>query len=512
MSKAEWNAKLKLPLVQTASELAARLTGVMDNPAYQPGAAYGYAHCTLAADAPCHSSASGRSFVFGDTPGGGITMRCMACAGGGLYKRVEDALGVRVQYQHEDGRLKYWRDDKPPTGRERRKHTDARRTRKPAEHAALNATPLPDGYTVGDLFGAARWFLSDGKKPATFRWRGRLSGFRQSLPAEDGGARLCKHGGADVVRPSARTGKPYRTRILGWGTLAQVKAMRGMLGERGAGFGLGLALTGDADMPADGAIGVVDFDYKPLDKDGEPQDPDGLGAAWRDGAKARLAAAGLPIWDSTSGNGFHALFAVGADEMRGGYIWQTEPEVYPEDGAWNGARIDLFAPGCRRLVALRIEKPHANTDGAAVIPTLARADYQRLIRPEANDGTTGDRDAAQSGRGRAGSDSDKADADSEHAARGDGQAAPERGRGQGGASRTARTGERSPASAKVGASVSGGIAGVCADGAKAMELWRRDWRCSVAEAMSRLRRLEDGGQAVRRLDGGYEVWRIDGAA
>ena len=297
----EWSEKRKLPLVSDAYGLAACLSGVKPNPAYQPNAVNGYADCRWSADAPCHSSKSGRAFVFGDAPGGGVTVRCMACAGSGLYNRVEEALGVRIQMRRTDGSFRYWIDDKPPkTGEWVSKPIPKA---PPPENSPLNALALPDGYTLGDLFAAKRWFLANGKKPATFTLNGRRVGMRQSLPSEDGGAAAAKRGHVTTERTGS-DGKPYSVRILGWGSLAQVEGLRSRLGWRGASFGYALALTGDEDTPADGALAIVDFDYKPGD------DPDGLGAVWRDTVKASMASMGCPIWDSTSGNGFHAVFGI----------------------------------------------------------------------------------------------------------------------------------------------------------------------------------------------------------
>ena len=371
----DFRERLKLPLVSTADELAGYLTGVHPNPAYQPNAANGYSDCTLAAEAPCHSSKSGRAFVFGDDGAGGVTIRCMACAGGGLYQRVEEALGVRIQTRYSDGRLRWWADDNPPEGATPRRRTGIKRTAAPPEHPPLNANPLADGYTVGDMLDSPRWLIANGKKPATFRWRGARSGFRQSLPLEDGGIAQCRTGGADIEREDSRSGRRYTTRILGWGKRDDVERLRELLAardERAAGWDTAIALSGDAESPAD-ALAILDFDYKPAD------DPDGLGAKWRDAVKSRMAAAGCPIWDSTSGNGFHAVFGIPADELGGGYAWQSEPEPYPPSGRRHGVGIDMFAPGCKRLVALRLHKPHANTDMDAPLPIITRSKVFALI-------------------------------------------------------------------------------------------------------------------------------------
>ena len=365
----DFGERLKLPLVSNAFELAAHLGGVKPNPEYQPNAVNGYSDCKWAADAPCHDSKSGRAFVFGDASSGGVTIRCMSCSGGGLYQRVEDALGVRIQMRRSDGSFRYWQNDKPPKTGDLMPKSLTKAP--PPEHAPLNALPLPDGYTLGDMFAAKRWFLANGKKPATFKWKGTLWGFRQSLPIEDGGAAAARDGGVTTVRERS-DGSEYSVRILGWESLSRVEMLRAKRSEA-RGFGIGLALTGDETALADGALAVVDFDYKP------DADSDGKGAAWRDAVKAALASFGCPIWDSTSGNGFHAVFGIPEGELGGGWLWQSEPEAYPQ-AMWHGARIDLFAAGCKRLVAIRTDKPAANISSSVVIPLIGRERLNAAIR------------------------------------------------------------------------------------------------------------------------------------
>ena len=174
----------KTRLIQTASELAARLEDVWRNPSANRGEGYGYDLCLFMANAPCHKSESGTAFVFGDDPNGGVIIRCRSC-GRGTTQAVEDALRVRIQRQRMDGGgLLYWVDGKPPNAGISRR----RQPSKPDAHDPLRAQQLADKLT---LFGVRRWFLADGRKPATFTWRGRLSGFRQSLPLANGGAAAC---------------------------------------------------------------------------------------------------------------------------------------------------------------------------------------------------------------------------------------------------------------------------------------------------------------------------------
>ncbi len=368
----DFRAKLETPLVETAAELAARLTDVKPNPQYQPNAANGYNHCVLSALPPCHDSKSGDSFVFGDDPNGGIIIRCMSCTGGGIYRTVEDRLGVRIQMRRSDtGQLKWRRTNGDGIAMP---NPITRKRKRPAPRP-LHANPTPEGYTLADLFTSPRWILANGKQGAGFKWHGRYSGFRQSKKAEDGGVAVARYGKHGAIETDG-DGRDYEVDVLAWGTLAQVKTLQGKL-LKGSAFTPAIVLSGDLDTPADSAIGVVDFDYKPRDsKTGEPNDPEGRGAAWRDNVLRLLTDAGLPIWRSTSGNGFHAVFSAPATELGGG-VWLREPQRYPPRGtSVGGAAVDLFAPGCKRLVAIRFEKPEANTDDSTAIPVIP---YRHLM-------------------------------------------------------------------------------------------------------------------------------------
>ncbi len=369
----EFKAILARPLVETAAELEAYLANPQDNAQYQPGAANGYADCKRMATPPCHASKSGLAFVYGDSREGGVTIRCMAACSP-LYRTVENALGIRIQARMPNGRMR-WRGGESA---KRAAPPPKLPKREPPSPEPLFALPTPDGYSLDDLFAAKRWIVANGKRGAGFQYGGEYCGFRQSKTAAAGGVKTARYGARDVVETD-KSGREYRLRVLAWGARRQVDALRGMIPNKPH-FTTAIALSGDADTPADSAIGVIDFDYKPIDKDtGENNDPEGIGGGWRDSCLELLAAAGCPIWRSTSGNGFHAVFSAPADELGGG-VWLREPQRYPPLGASHGgAGIDIYAPGAKRLVAFRFDKPAANTDSGAIIPTIAYRDMMAAL-------------------------------------------------------------------------------------------------------------------------------------
>ena len=86
------------PLITDAAGLALYLRNVKR---------WGHNGYDWSADPPCHASSSGAasSFHFGDAAGGGVKVGCWAgCQGPGFVKRIEDALGIRLQI-NVDGKL-----------------------------------------------------------------------------------------------------------------------------------------------------------------------------------------------------------------------------------------------------------------------------------------------------------------------------------------------------------------------------------------------------------------------
>ena len=355
MASAEYKMKLAQPLIETAAELAGLLADAKQVRPRGLSGDGGFGDCDWQARPVCHDSKDGESFVFGDAIGGGLILRCRAgCKE--LPKTVGNALNARIQTRNADGSL-FW-GGKDTSLRQPRRY-------KAPEVKGSFAKPLPAGFNLADLFASRRWMAGDGKQGATFNLRGELVGFRHSKPAEKGGAALARFGGQTTE--TDKKGRDYEIRILAWGTRSQIERLIEREGSLTAKESRPcLLLTGDAKTPASEAIGAIDFDYKP------DSDPDGVGRGWRDAAFKLLKAAGCPIWLSTSGNGFHALFGLRSDELGGGF-WQREPEPYPPDGAFHGARIDLYAAGAKRLIAMRFDKPAANTSDDTPIPSIGRA-------------------------------------------------------------------------------------------------------------------------------------------
>ena len=94
------------------------------------------------------------------------------------------------------------------------------------------------------------------------------------------------------------------------------------------------------------------------------------------------AAAGMPVFGSSSGNGFHALFRVAGDEY--------EKAKFCQLALGPGLAADVFLPGARFLVVLRLENVRFNAEPDARIPVLDRQGVRNLLlwgKPAADQAT-----------------------------------------------------------------------------------------------------------------------------
>ena len=352
-------------IIESADQLATLLSNV------QRGG-----HLEYTADPPCHQSASGMSFHFGDGPNGGVVMTCWnhsGCNGAGWARRVEDALGVRIRYVRPDGTLAYsggapssrTRPTRPvqaPEGTPRRRT----HTRSPASGGAR-----PE--TLRELLELECWFVGNGKAPGTRgRWGKPAEAYRQSKPMEKGGVRLCRYGSNGVVVEESSGGRIYEVVILPWGRYADIRAKAevwNLMSPAGRFYRASIALSADKRTPPVTQLAVLNFDYQP------GADPDGLGAGARDSILRWLTDAGVPCYRSNSGNGFHGLVLARPD----GQDWRTALPLKK----WHGAQLEIFPPGSKRLVAFNPEQPTlgpAAAGGGARIPEMTWGELKSALR------------------------------------------------------------------------------------------------------------------------------------
>lgn len=329
------------PLIKTADELAPHLSGVVREP---------YGQYEYIADPPCHQSKSGRSFQFGDNPGGGVAMGCWGgCQGAGFVRRIEDALSVRIQIQLPDGSLTYtggvfsssvdWRKEQMARPKYQAPASVAgtapRRDDREVLGPGVHATALEGGFGVQSLMSLPVWFPVEGKKAYRWKYRGQWKGFAQSEKAEDGGVALARNGG--MLRKQGWA----PVELKAWRTH---EALAEQMSKSAAELRAALSQAGDAGSPCPHDVMIVDLDVH----------TDIPGATdWRDAVIATFQAAGCPAFRSGGGRGAHILLRLTAEEIErqkrgrpaGYYRWPAQGEV-------DGAHADLYPPGRRGLVRL----------------------------------------------------------------------------------------------------------------------------------------------------------------
>ena len=326
------------PRVTTADELAEHLEGVRP---------YRYKDYDWTANPPCHASASGTSFHFGDHPDGGITLGCWApgCAGAGYYDRVEDALGVAIQIRKPNGELRYG-------GRLR----GGKRRRQQNEHPTRPIVVYDDELqTLGDLYEAPYWFVGDGKKGAVWtNAKGKRVAMRQSA---NGGKDLhqCRYG-ARKYPAKQGSGKPAR--LMSWISYLDIAA--GINSSRELerkGCRPCFALSASESVPCNHRLIILDLDYKPVD------DEEGIGLKIGRSIISRVTGLNILFFASPSGKGAHLI-------MRHNLPAGTElRRSYPKVPR-HGAHVDIFASGDLRLVAWRVDSREDAGDDATPLPVV----------------------------------------------------------------------------------------------------------------------------------------------
>ena len=215
--------------------------------------------------------------------------------------------------------------------------------------------------TLGELKALPFWFVGAGKKPAS--WRENC--YRQSRAPAKGGVALARYGSAGRWVDLGG----YEMIVRPWGTYEQIARVSEHWSTAAAHCRVSLSLAGDKDTKPVSDLSVLDFDYEP------EEDLDGWGRRYRDLSLERMTGAGVPCYLSGGGNGFHALInAVTPAEK-----WL---KWLPRDPK-SGARLEVFAPGSKRLLAFYPDRP---MDGAAMdgdgarIPSMGWGRLMAVLR------------------------------------------------------------------------------------------------------------------------------------
>ena len=355
------------PLITDAAGLAPYLRNV--NP-------YNHNGYHWSADPPCHTSSSGAasSFHFGDAEGGGVKVGCWAgCQGPGFVRRIEEALGIRLQV-NVDGKLTHqsYRPGMHPSVRSPRPVAP----RPPdLQYEVLPATPAEGPITLEDWFAGLFWFAGAGNKGsrkhvATWQQNGETRTFRHSKKPEEGGVKLARFGG---LLPDGQQVQP-------WASFEAIEALIADTPElRDTERRPCVSFAGDDDTHHPLGIGCVDADFKPH------LDLDGIGAAFTAHVRQALIDAGCPVYSSTSYNGFHAVWRLDPwqdGQLRAPVIGGKRFRAWPSDATkpWNGARVEVFAPGDKKLVALWRSRPVANCEPDHIIPVLSYRKIEAILQ------------------------------------------------------------------------------------------------------------------------------------
>ena len=328
-------------------------------------------HYVIKATPPCHSSKSGASFYAGDRPGGGVDIACWqpGCQGPGFYKRVGEALGIRILSR--------------PAGTARSASRRAPQrslvtVRPPAlvwqRLPALSGHPI----TLGDLWSAPVFFAGagtaqEGKHAATWTMGGAAQTFRHSRSPEMGGVRLARFGG-EIEHE--RGNRLYRVQVHPWASFADIETLIANTTQlHKENRRPCLSLAGDDECPNPLALAVIDADYH------AESDTEGRGRAYLASVRDELVSAGMPVFNSTNGGGFHAVFRLESapdGRLYAPIVKGRRLRAFPVDaGYYSGARLEIFAPGDKRLIAIWRTRAIANVSNETPLPLQ---DWDRLLK------------------------------------------------------------------------------------------------------------------------------------
>lgn len=341
------------PRISTLPELLARLDVV------RPKAWEGYAYT---ANPPCHESDSKASLSVGQSERGGLLVKCW---GGCDLDRIEESLGVALQVRYRDGNLRYREAGAP------------RPASPPPQRPPPSREPIYDvrSFSLSDLRDAKIWLaVKQGKPPKP--WTGTIGGvtygFRQSL----GNLELARYGGEYV------DSKDVRMTLLPHDSYDRVQAIIKRIADTTGGRcvpAISLAASDTVRYPF--PLAVVDCDYRPDD------DQDGSGRRYRNSLYQRACRAGLPIYASSGGNGFHVLARAHWGSNQGYKTDQNGNKSAYRQDRWkppgtHGVAVDVFLPGGRHSLTLRLDKALSEPGGDVLLMSMEALNDLMLPGPD----------------------------------------------------------------------------------------------------------------------------------
>lgn len=341
------------PRVSTLPDLIARLDNV------QPARWREYSYT---ANPPCHTSDSKSSLSIGEAEQGGLKVWCW---GGCDLNSIEDSLGVALQVRYSDGRMRY-RDAAAP---------------RPAPATAHRPPPSREpiyearAFSVADLRAANIWLaVKVGKPPKP--WTGRIDGvtygYRQSLTD----LRLARYGGEYV------DAEERHITLLAHNSYPKVRGVIARIEETtGVKCVPALSLAASEDVRYPFPIAAIDCDYSPQ------YDGDGSGRAYRDGLRRRAERAGLPVYRSSGGNGFHILARAHWGPNQGYKTDRQGIKTPYRQERWTppdtqGVAVDVFLPGGRHSLTLRLDQPIWEPEGQVPLLSMEALNDLMLSRPD----------------------------------------------------------------------------------------------------------------------------------
>ena len=244
-------------------------------------------------------------------------------------------------------------------------------------------------YTVSDLLEEPIWFVQSEKMPYQHRVDGGWAGYKQSLQDNRGGVATARYGGETTWTDP--DGTVQRFLVYPHRTYHQIAALIPKLpNPRGLKLRPSISMSGDARYPHPTDLVVVDFDYKPC------KDPEGRGEQFRNRARAAMTACGAPVFTSSSGNGFHAVFRMVPGWVHSNRRRGTETRLPKDRNTTNsGAVAEIFPAGYRKHVVLRLERPLANHQADRVVPYISETALWRMLTAAATPQETAPRQRRQ---------------------------------------------------------------------------------------------------------------------
>ena len=327
------------------------------------------------ADAPCHESKNpgrGDSFHFGDAPGGGLRISCWSCgAGAKMVERIEDGIGRALQVRWPNGSLRY-----RSNAREIQQLSPATIRGPRASAVVFHASPREGTYTLADLCAEEIWIVGVGKKPWQHEVDGKWCGYRHSLRPRDGGVERARYGGEAIWQPPG--GEPVPLNVYPWRSRDRISEQIRVRGPYGHNVRICLSLAGEPGCPHPTDVVIIDLDYSPA------ADTNNLGAAFRLNLREAFTGLGVPVYGSSSGNGFHAILRMTPDWVEKNRT-EGAPTRYPQERnlkVGQSAVAEIFPAGAKRQVVIRFDRPirSALPDSGTRLPLLSEQTVHTILK------------------------------------------------------------------------------------------------------------------------------------